>query len=434
MPFDTDLLHRLKRHAQTTASLGTLATKFLWHKDDDASKARALTETLGGLKGPLMKVGQILSTIPDMLPSDYVEALSSLQSKAPPMGWLFVKRRLKAELGDGWESCFGSFEKEARHAASLGQVHKAMDLQGKDLAVKIQYPDMSSVIEADLQQLKLLLKVYEQSQKSIKTEEVFDEIATHLRQELDYCREARFLQSFKELLKDQPFVVVPTVDTASSTQHLLTMEWVEGYPLTNFEEADESTRNHLAKTLFMAWYTPLYTAGLLHGDPHLGNYTATPDGQKINLLDFGCVRIFEPSFVEGILILYDALKHKNQKKAAEAYELWGFQNLSFELIETLNLWATYLYDPLLDDQVRFIHPELNSQEGQRIAKVVHEKLKALGGATPPRTFVFMDRVAVGLGSVFLRLKARLNWHDLFQELTQNFQKDGFLEHQKKALA
>jgi predicted unusual protein kinase regulating ubiquinone biosynthesis (AarF/ABC1/UbiB family) len=212
------------------------------------------------------------------------------------------------------------------------------------------------------------------------------------------------------------------------------MEWVEGYPLTYFEEADESTRNHLAKTLFMAWYTPLYTAGLLHGDPHLGNYTATPDGQKINLLDFGCVRIFEPSFVEGILILYDALKHKNQKKAAEAYELWGFQNLSFELIETLNLWATYLYDPLLDDQVRFIHPELNSQEGQRLAKVIHEKLKALGGATPPRTFVFMDRVAVGLGSVFLRLKAKLNWHDLFQELTQNFQKDRFLEHQKKALA
>jgi predicted unusual protein kinase regulating ubiquinone biosynthesis (AarF/ABC1/UbiB family) len=432
MTLDKSLLHQIKRHVQTTTSIGGLATKLLWHRDD-VSRAQAFTDTLGGLKGPVMKVAQILSTIPDMLPSEYVEALSSLQSKAPPMGWLFVKRRLKDELGSEWQTLFGSFEKEATHAASLGQVHKATDFNGNSLAVKVQYPDMASVIDADLQQLKLLLKLYEQSQKSIQTEEVFEEIAVHLRQELDYRQEAKFLTAIKDLLKDHPDVCIPTVDSPRSTKHLLTMEWIEGHPLTHFELADESVRNHLAKTLFKAWYTPLYKAGLLHGDPHLGNYTATPNGQTINLFDFGCVRVFDPAFIEGILILYDALQSNNRKKAADAYALWGFQNLSNDLIETLNLWATYLYDPLLDDRVRFIHPELNSKEGQARAKIIHEKLKALGGATPPRTFVFMDRVAVGLGSVFLRLKAKLNWHDLFQEVIQDFQKETFLQNQKRVL-
>jgi predicted unusual protein kinase regulating ubiquinone biosynthesis (AarF/ABC1/UbiB family) len=423
-------LKRLKRHTENTTALGGLAVRFLLNQDNFAD---SLTQTLGGLKGPVMKVAQILSTIPDMLPENYGETLASLQSKAPPMGWLFVKRRLRTELGEDWETHFASFEKEASFAASLGQVHKATSLEGETLAVKVQYPDMSSTVEADLQQLKLLLKLYETSQGSLQTQDVMEEITSHLREELDYENEAHFMGVFGRIFEDIPVIHIPQTIPTLSTQKLLTMTWLEGEKLQTFEDANQDLRNTLAKNLFRAWYEPLYHYGVLHGDPHLGNYTATPEGQ-LNLFDFGCVRVFDPSFIEGILVLYQALQAHDMKKTAEAYEIWGFKNLSNDLIETLNLWATYLYDPILDNTTRFIHKDLNTQEGQKIATTIHRKLKELGGIAPPREFVFMDRAAVGLGSAFLRLKAHLNWHDLFQELVEDFNKESVLMRQKNVLS
>ena len=423
-----DLFKRLKRHAHTASSLGSLATHFMLHSSD-TSRAEALQHALGSLKGPMMKVAQLLSTIPDMLPQEYVEALSTLQSQAPPMGWLFVKRRLKIELGPHWETLFESFEKEASAAASLGQVHKATSKEGQPLAVKIQYPDMDSVVQADISHLKIALALYEKSQKTIHTEDILEEIKVYLNQELDYKREAQSMEAFGEFFSNHPIIQVPKPIPLLSTQRVISMTWLEGLPLSHFEDASEETRNHLATALFRAWYSPLYQAGILHGDPHLGNYTASSDGAYLNLLDFGCIRVFEADFVVGILTLYEALQHNNLKKAAEAYELWGFKNLSFELIEILNLWASYLYAPLLDNSVRFIHPDLNTQYGQNIAKVIHEKLKSAGGLKPPRTFVLMDRAAVGLGAVFLRLRARLNWHLLFCELTQEFSRSNLSNKQ-----
>jgi predicted unusual protein kinase regulating ubiquinone biosynthesis (AarF/ABC1/UbiB family) len=233
--------------------------------------------------------------------------------------------------------------------------------------------------------------------------------------------------------KKESSIRIPQPLNTLSTKKLLTMTWLEGEKLQTFEDADQELRNTLAKNLFRAWYEPLYHYGILHGDPHLGNYTATPEG-NLNLFDFGCVRVFDPGFIEGILVLYKALQAKDMKKTGEAYEIWGFKNLSNDLIETLNLWATYLYDPILDDTTRFINKDLNTQEGQKIAGTIHQKLKELGGIAPPREFVFMDRAAVGLGSVFLRLKAHLNWHNLFQELVQDFNKESVLRRQKNVLS
>jgi predicted unusual protein kinase regulating ubiquinone biosynthesis (AarF/ABC1/UbiB family) len=431
MDDNNHFLKRLKRHTESTTALGGLAVRFLLNQDNFAD---SLTQTLGGLKGPIMKVAQILSTIPDMLPENYGETLAALQSKAPPMGWLFVKRRLRTELGEDWEKRFKSFDKEASFAASLGQVHKAISLEEQTLAVKIQYPDMASTVEADLQQLKLLLKLYETSQGSLKTQDVLEEITFHLRDELDYEKEARSMRVFGKIFdKGESSIRIPQPLNTLSTKKLLTMTWLEGEKLQTFEDADQELRNTLAKNLFRAWYEPLYHYGILHGDPHLGNYTGTPEGD-LNLFDFGCVRVFDPGFIEGILVLYKALQAKDMKKTGEAYEIWGFKNLSNDLIETLNLWATYLYDPILDDTTRFINKDLNTQEGQKIAGTIHQKLKELGGIAPPREFVFMDRAAVGLGSVFLRLKAHLNWHNLFQELVQDFNKETVLRRQKNVLS
>ena len=152
---------RIKRYAQVTTAMGGLAAKlagekYFGIKIDRENHAKQLRDALGGIKGPLMKVAQILSTIPDAVPQEYANELAHLQADAPSMGWLFVKRRMRAELGDNWEKNFKEFDKQASSAASLGQVHFAKSLDNRNLACKLQYPDMTSAVQADLKQLKLI--------------------------------------------------------------------------------------------------------------------------------------------------------------------------------------------------------------------------------------------------------------------------------------
>jgi predicted unusual protein kinase regulating ubiquinone biosynthesis (AarF/ABC1/UbiB family) len=438
LPTENSLGGRLKRYTQVSTKAGGFATKLFLNKymagtDNHPEMAKALTHVLGDLKGPFLKVAQILSTIPDMLPPEYAQELAQLQAHAPSMGPLFVRRRMQAELGPDWKTRFQSFEEKAVAAASLGQVHRAVGLDGEELACKLQYPDMPSVIEADLAQLQWLLKMYERQYKALNTHAVYAEIQDRLREELDYKREATNLKMFAQVLRSHDNVIVPKAFPQLSTGRLLTMTWHPGTPLMDLRESSQKVRNEVAQTLFQAWYEPLYTYGMLHGDPHMGNYAVDLD-HKLILYDFGCVRMFNPMFIKGIIHLYEAVKHKNPAMAKEAYELWGFKNLTSELVEALNLWAEYLYAPLLDDRVRLIHPDLNSAQGRDVAKTVHKRLQELGGGImPPREFVLIDRAAVALGSVFMHLRAELNWHQLFEGLIDDFS-SAFMARRQEKLA
>jgi len=187
---------RVARYARVSTAVGGLAARmagerYLGIKVDRDAHAKELRAALGGLKGPLMKVAQLLATIPEAIPDEYVAELSQLQANAPSMGWPFVKRRMQAELGHGWESKFAAFEREAVAAASLGQVHRATTHDGRLLACKLQYPDMQSTVEADLGQLKFILGLFERVDRAVSTKKVHEEIAERLREELDYGREAR---------------------------------------------------------------------------------------------------------------------------------------------------------------------------------------------------------------------------------------------------
>ena len=418
------LTGRVRRYAQVSTAVGGLAARlagerYLGMGLDRERHASELTQALGGLKGPLMKAAQILSTIPDALPKEYAQELSQLQADAPAMGWPFVKRRMAGELGPHWQAKFGSFEKEAARAASLGQVHRASDHDGRRLACKLQYPDMSSAVEADLKQLKLIMSLYGRYDSSIETGQIHAELADRLREELDYKREARHLALYRRMLADETGVHVPDVVDALSTDRLLTMSWLDGEPIMSAVAAPQEVRNAIALNMFRAWYRPFYSYGVIHGDPHLGNYTVRPD-QTINLLDFGCVRVFPATFVGGVIDLYWALARDDEALAVHAYETWGFKNLGREMIDALNLWARFLYAPLLENRARRIQDASTGEFGREVAEKVHGELKRLGGVTPPREFVFMDRAAVGLGAVFMRLKADLNWYELFHDLIRDF--------------
>lgn len=433
----SNLGQRVIRYAKVSSTVTGLAAKLAGQKylGLDIRKpehAKQLMESLGDLKGPLLKIAQLLSTIPEALPKEYAAELQKLQSQAPPMAWNFVRRRMMAELGDDWESKFKSFEKNASAAASLGQVHRAVSHQGVNLACKLQYPNMSSAVEADLGQLKMFMSLYEKYDKSIITTDIQKEIADRLYEELDYKREARHTALYSYMLRDEKTVHVPQVIPELSTDRLLTSTWLEGENVTGFFTAKQETRNTLALHLFRAWYVPLYYYGVIHGDPHLGNYTIQKD-LSINLLDFGCVRIFPPRFVGGVINLYHALQTNDMAMAVEAYESWGFKNINKKTLEVLNMWARFLYGPILEDKIRPIGVVTKGIYGREVAHAVHQELKKNGGVKLPREFVFMDRAALGLGSVFLHLKAEVNWYRLFNELIADFDAKEIEKRQKKAL-
>jgi predicted unusual protein kinase regulating ubiquinone biosynthesis (AarF/ABC1/UbiB family) len=407
-------------------------TRIMGRERDTRSEAADLKAALGNLKGPLMKVAQMLATVPDAIPADFAAELSTLQTQAPPMGWPFVRRRMQAELGPAWEQRFKTFEREAAAAASLGQVHRATDKRGKKLACKLQYADMASAVEADLAQLKLIFALYKRMDRAIDPSEISEEVGARLREELDYKREAAHIALYRAMLKDIETIHVPDVVPELSTGRLLTMSWEEGRPILEFKPRPLADRNKIALAMFRAWWHPFSHYGAIHGDPHLGNYTIRED-LSLNLLDFGCIRTFNPKFVGGVIDLYRALETNKPDLAVHAYETWGFVGLKKDVIDTLNIWARFIYAPMLDNRVRTVADGVEpAAYGRKQAFEVHQRLKQLGPVKPPREFVFMDRAAIGLGGVFLHLQAELNFHKLFNEEIENFSLSTVGKRQKSA--
>jgi predicted unusual protein kinase regulating ubiquinone biosynthesis (AarF/ABC1/UbiB family) len=435
---------RARRYARVGTSFGGIAARMAGRRlvgvrETRADHALALAAALGGLKGPIMKAAQLLATIPDALPPEYANELIKLQSQAPPMGWAFVKRRMQAELGPDWRSRFAEFDHEPAAAASLGQVHRARSLSGALLACKLQYPDMQSAVEADLNQLQLLFALRRRFDPAIDTSEIAVEIAARLREELDYEREARHVALYRTMLADEPMIRVPRVWPDLSTRRLLTLDWLEGSRLLAHRDDPLALRNRLATAMFTAWWRPFSRYAVIHGDPHLGNYSVFTDGKGepagINLLDYGCIRIFPPRFAGGVVDLYHGLLRGDDDLVVHAYETWGFRRLNRELIETLNIWARFIYGPLLDDRVRTIADGVRpSDYGRKEAFRVHQALKTRGPVTVPREFVFMDRAAIGLGAVFLHLAAELNFHRLFNAAIEDFSVAEVARRQREALA
>jgi len=420
---------RAARYARVGANMSGVAARFagarfLGMDLDRGKSAIELAAALGGLKGPIMKVAQLISTIPDALPPEYAAELAKLQSQAPPMGWGFVKRRMMAELGPDWQRKLASFEHHPAAAASLGQVHRARAHDGAELACKLQYPDMQSAVEADLQQLQWIFAIHRRMDPAIDTTEIAKEIGARIREELDYRRELKHAMLYGAMLAGIDLIRVPRPWPELSSGRLLTLDWLTGKRMLEHKDDTLAVRNRLATAMFSAWWFPFSRFGVIHGDPHLGNYSVFEQGGEgggINLLDYGCIRIFPPKFVGGVVDLYHGLRTGDDALVVHAYETWGFKRLTRELIDTLNIWARFIYGPLLDDRVRSLADGINPSEyGRREAFRVHQALKQRGPVTVPREFVFMDRAAIGLGAVFLHLRAELNFHRLFNEAIEEY--------------
>ena len=437
---------RASRYARLGVNAGALAARMGVNRLRGGGRetdAKALASLLGSMKGPMMKVAQLLSTIPDALPADYASELIRLQSQAPPMGAGFVRRRMQAELGPKWRERFSEFDLKPAAAASLGQVHKARTLEGEWVACKLQYPEMASAVETDLSQLDLLFSLHRRMGAAIDTREIAREIRERVREELDYQREAKVARLYRLMLADRPFVRVPRMEESLSTRRLLTMQWLDGEPLTAFETANQEARDAIAVALFDAWWRPFLRYGFIHGDPHLGNYTVAASGkgearrvEGVNLFDYGCVRIFPSRFVLGVVELYRALKAHDEARIAEAYAMWGFPKLTRGTFEAMNIWARFICGPILDDRVRTAADGVSPAEyGRREIGQVMRALRAEGGGlVVPREFVFLERATIGLGGAFLRLGARLNFHRLYEDAIADFDETAVAKRQAEAMA
>ena len=368
-----------------------------------------------------MKVAQLLATIPDALPKEYVQELAQLQANAPAMGWPFVRRRMAGELGTDWQTKFRDFEKTAARAASLGQVHRATALDGRPLACKLQYPDMASAVEADLRQLKLAMGLYERYDRAVTTAEIHAEIADRLREELDYEREAAHMRLYGEILRGEPGVAVPVPLPELSTRRLLTMTWLDGAPILDVAEQAPLARAQRDRA---ADVPDLVRAVLL-----LRRHSRRPASRQLHGRAGRAPSICSISAASASSVPRSCAASSISTTRCSAtiatspftpIESWGFGNLSREMIDVLNRWALFVYGPLLDDRERLIQEKAKRRLRREVAESVHRDIRRLGGVRPPREFVFMDRAAIGLGSVFMHLKAEINWYRLFHELIDDF--------------
>ncbi len=301
-----------------------------------------------------------MATIPDALPPEYAAELTKLQSQAPPMGWAFVKRRMKAELGADWQKKFASFEHHPAAAASLGQVHRAARAStARELACKLQYPDMQSAVEADLQQLQLLFAIHRRMDPAIDTTEIAKEIGARMREELDYRREAKHVALYRAMLDGielDPRAAGRGRSSRPGGCSRSTGSKGAGCSSTRTTRSQCATGSPPRCSPPGGFRSAASASSTAIRISAITRCSTTRSGRAggINLLDYGCIRIFPPRFVGGVVDLYHGLLHGDDDLVVHAYETWGFKRLSRELIDVLNIWARFIYGPLLDDRVRTI--------------------------------------------------------------------------------
>jgi predicted unusual protein kinase regulating ubiquinone biosynthesis (AarF/ABC1/UbiB family) len=369
------------------------------------------------LRGAFMKLAQLLSMRSDLFPAEALEVLSVVQSSAPPMPWARVREVLVAELGAPPEKRFRRFEHEAFAAASLGQVHRAELASGEAVAVKVQYPGVADTVRQDVKNVKALLRIFaaiarDVMRQDVDREEIAAELEARLQEELDYLNEASNLERFRRLLADDPEVMVPRVHRRLTTTRVLTMEFLEGYPIQDIMApgVDQELKDWVAVKLFRLLWRQVLEFGALHTDPHPGNYLVTHH-PRLGVLDFGSVRIFEPAIRDAYGRLARALLAHDDVEIGAALAALGFLPAADDpapLVEMIHIICEPLEVDAAFDPRRY---DLMERAGQ-VAQVAfaHRIFNA------PAHQVFLMRALLGVDAYLKAFGTVRNWHRTFREI------------------
>jgi len=333
-------------------------------RDDDNSQdasdqrnlaiAEALVDQLGEMKGAAMKLGQVLSTVEFVGMSEEdsqrIRAkLAELQAKTPPMEFRHVRKVIEEDLGGQVSDHFAEFEEEAFAAASIGQVHRARTQDGRELAVKVQYPGIAEAVEADLRNLKLFVPFIRRLAPGMDTGSLLAEVRDRISEELDYELEAQSQRAVQRALRGHPFAYVPRVETALSTRRVLVSEYVEGRSFGQARELGEEERDRFGEILFRFFFSTLTHLSLALGDPHPGNYLLMDDG-RVCFLDFGLVRRVDEEHLAGERTLAGAVFERDAEGVRRTMAALGYiaDPAEFDaerLLEQLLAGAEWLFEP-----------------------------------------------------------------------------------------
>lgn len=383
--------------------------------EGNRKSAARMVSVLGQLKGASMKVGQILSADPEMLPPEFADGLEDLQRSAPPMTWETVRDQIEGALDRPIDVVFRSFEPEPIGAASIGQVHRATLDTGEDVAVKIQYPGVADSLESDLETLRSMLVWGRPFVDRERLDHYFREIREVLLVEADYVNEGRQLERFRQHFKDKPEFRIPRPYLDLTRPTVLVMEYVEGEKLDHALETLEADERDVLLNRFIGMYVWMFHELFeLHADPHPGNFLLDSEG-RIVLLDFGAVKAFDPDFSDSILELLDTCWEDDPQRAITIYERCGFGGNSFDFeafdADLIREYHEIVLAPFLttgDFDFGEWTPTMDSKRFM-LRNPAFMKL------TPPPQALLYFRVLSGIKGLLARFSTRINVYDLAVE-------------------
>jgi predicted unusual protein kinase regulating ubiquinone biosynthesis (AarF/ABC1/UbiB family) len=371
-----------------------------------ARTAEQLFTVLGDLKGGAMKVGQWLSAmepaLPEQMAGAYGEALTRLQEAAPALPIRALEPVLAEELGEDWRSAFQHFDEEPTAAASVGQVHRARWRDGRDVAVKVQYPGAGAALATDLRQLDRLVPVVRVAAPGVDARQLFSQLRQHVQAETDYLQEARAQNEFRAGLADDPDFVVPGVVTA--TPRVLVSGWLDGTPVAQVARTGSHAQRDRAGLLLSRFLlsSPV-RVGRLHGDPHPGNFRLTDDGRLV-VLDFGSTLTMPSGWPPRLIQLLHAGRDHDPAALLEIATAAGIVSPRTVSAAALLELVAPLLEPLRVERYTFTRGWLRAQT-MRFSDPRSSVSRTQRKLHVPVRYMLVQRVAVGTTGVLCQLGA-----------------------------
>ncbi len=379
--------------------------------------AEDVAKELGEMKGVLMKVGQLVSFIVEALPDEAQAALASLQADAAPMAPSLAAQVVKEDLGREPERVFSEWGDLPVAAASIGQVHRARTFDGRDVAVKVQFPGVSEAIEEDLDGAEVMYSVFSAlALQGLDYRTLVDELRARMREELDYRREAANLAEFARAFAGHPWVRIPEVVPEVSGSRVLTTEWVEGMSWDEFvAQAPHDTKQLAGEVIWRFGQLAIHRFGAFNGDPHPGNYRFHHDG-SVTFLDFGLVKRWAPGEWQRLEPSLDAIVvHRDPERLVEAMEHVGFLRPGHGLEpQAVFNYVSAPYEPYLVDEFTFTREWMRDTLG-RIVDIKGPHADVIAQLNMPASFVILDRVVWGVSAILGKLEVTNPWRGMLLE-------------------
>ena len=401
---------KVKGRRATDAERERLEEQFAIRSAEDVAKV------LGGMKGAIMKAGQMLSFIADGLPPEAKAALATLQADVAPMAPSLAEQVIRDELGADPGHLFLDFELVPVAAASIGQVHRAVMPDGRVVAVKVQYPGVDSAIKSDLDNAELLYNLFAQfALKNLEVKALVDELRARMADELDYRLEASCQTEFATRYAGHPFIHVPTVVPERSSRRVLTSEWAGGMRWNEFlETADQRAKDRAGEVIMRFAQGSIHLHGVFNGDPHPGNYRFHPDG-SVTFLDFGLVKRWAPGEFDRLAPVLDAVLAGDAQRMVDAAVHARFMapDHGFDP-EFVYEYVRGPYEPFLTDSFTYTR-DWTGKALQTVVDVQGRYGELIKKLNMPASYVILDRVVWGVSALLSRLEATNNWRGILSE-------------------